>query len=62
MHMLVGKIRTKLQLEKHSCILKDNIQINREKIGYKDVNWIHLAQESVQCPALVYMVLSFRVS
>jgi hypothetical protein len=31
-----------------------------EEIGWKDVDWIHLAQDTAQCPTLVDMVLCLK--
>jgi hypothetical protein len=36
-----------------SVFRKDNIKVGLKVIGYDDVNWIHLPQDSVQWRAIV---------
>jgi hypothetical protein len=40
--------------------LEDNIRIDLRKIGWDDVDWMHLAQDRFQWRALVNKVLNFR--
>jgi hypothetical protein len=39
----------------------DNIRVDLKEIGWKGVNWIHLAQEGEQWRAVVNTVTDFRV-
>jgi hypothetical protein len=40
---------------------RENIRIDLREIGWKCVDWIHLAQDSDQRRALVNTVMNFRV-
>jgi hypothetical protein len=40
---------------------EDNIKMDLGEIGFGDVNWIHLAQDSNRWQALVNMVMSLQV-
>jgi hypothetical protein len=40
---------------------EEDIKMGLEEIGYEVVNWIHLFQDRVQCPALVNMVMNLWV-
>jgi hypothetical protein len=41
--------------------LEDNIKIDLREIGWEGMNWIHLAQDRNQWPALANTVLNLRV-
>jgi hypothetical protein len=41
---------------------EDNIKIGLERIVYKDVDWIYLAQDRVQWRNIVKPVIKFRVT
>jgi hypothetical protein len=40
---------------------EDNIRMYLKEIGWKDVNWIHLAQDRDKWLALVNMVMNLQV-
>jgi hypothetical protein len=46
--VLVGKPKGKRRFERPRCRLEDNIKMGLKDIGYKDVDWISLAQDRVQ--------------
>jgi hypothetical protein len=48
-------------LGRHRPEREDNIKMNIKGIAYEDVNWIHLAQDSVQWRALVNTVMNLRL-
>jgi hypothetical protein len=40
---------------------EDNIRMDLKEIGWKDVDWMHLARDVDQWPALMYTVMNLRV-
>jgi len=44
------------------CRWKKNIKTYLREIRYNDVDWIHLAQDRVQCRALVNMKMEHSIS
>jgi len=46
--ILVGKPEGRRPLRKPRCRWEDNIRMDLRVIGWKDVNWIHLAQDRNQ--------------
>jgi hypothetical protein len=46
--ILVGKSERKRPLERPSHGWKDNIRMDLRKIGWKGVDWMHLAQDKEQ--------------
>jgi hypothetical protein len=40
---------------------KDNIRMNLRETEWEGMNWMHLAEESDHCQALVNMVVKLRV-
>jgi hypothetical protein len=61
MQNLVGKPEEKRSLGRPKCRWKDNNRMNLRRIGLEVVDWIHLAQNTVQCPALVNTVMYLRL-
>jgi hypothetical protein len=43
--MLVRKSEGKRPLGRHRCKWEDNIKMCLREIGWRDVGWIHLAQD-----------------
>jgi hypothetical protein len=43
------------------ALMGGNIRVDLREIGWKDVDWIHLAQDRDQWQALVNMVMKLRV-
>jgi hypothetical protein len=56
--VLVGRPKGKRPLTRPRCSWEDNVWLNLWKIGIDGVNWIHLAQDMVQCLACVSMVMN----
>jgi len=54
--ILVGKPEGKRPLRRSWCRLEDNIRMDVREIGWKGVDWIHLAPDSDQWWALVSTV------
>jgi hypothetical protein len=44
-NILVGKLEGKVPLRRLRRIQKDKIRLDLRKIGYEDVDWIHLAKD-----------------
>jgi hypothetical protein len=59
--ILVGKCKERRTARRHRRKWKDNIKINLKGIECKDVEWIHLAQDGVQCRAVVNTVVNLRI-
>jgi hypothetical protein len=55
------KSEGKRPLGRHRRRWEDNIIMDLRRIGWEDVDWIHLAQDRGQCRALVNTVMGFRV-
>jgi hypothetical protein len=47
-NILVGKSEEERPLERHRLKLEDNIRTDLREIGWKGVDWIHLAQDRNQ--------------
>jgi len=58
----IGKPKRKRPLARPRYRWKDNTKVDLKEIGYKDVNWIHVAQDRVQCLILMNMVMNTWVS
>jgi len=58
---LVGKPEGKRPLGSHRRRWEDDIRMDLREIGWKVVDWIHLAQDRDQCCAFVNMVMNLRV-
>jgi hypothetical protein len=56
--VLVGKPERKIQLRIYRRKCQDNIRMNPREIGWEDVEWMHLAQDSDQWQALVNTVMN----
>jgi len=59
--VLVGWPEGKRPLGRPRCRWEDNIKMDLGAIGINDVNWICLAQDSVQWQTFVNMVMNLRV-
>jgi hypothetical protein len=59
--MLVGKHGGKIPPRRFRCRWEDNIRMDVREIGWKDMNWVHLAQDRDQWRAVVYTAMNFRV-
>jgi hypothetical protein len=60
-YILVGKPEWRRQLGRPRRRWEDNIKMNLGKIGFGDVDWIHLGQDRDRWRALVNTVMSLRV-
>jgi hypothetical protein len=58
---LAGKPEGKTPLGGPRRMWEDNITMNHRKIGWEDVDWINLAQDSDQWRAVVNMVMNLWV-
>jgi hypothetical protein len=59
--ILVGKPEGKRPLGRPRCRWVDNIKMDLRKIGWDDVDWMDMAQDTDQWRALVNTVLNLRV-
>jgi hypothetical protein len=59
--LLVGKPEGKRQLERPRRRWVDNIKMDLGEVGWGDVDWIGLAQDSNRWRALLNSVLKLRV-
>jgi predicted small integral membrane protein len=59
---LVGKPEGRRSLGRPRCRRLDNIRIDLVEVGWGDVDWIGLAQDTDRWRALVNSVLNLRVS
>jgi hypothetical protein len=61
-NILVGKHDGKRPFvtPRHRC--QDNIRMDLRETWYKDMDWMHLAQNTDQWRALVNTVINFRVT
>jgi hypothetical protein len=57
----LGLPQGKRALRKPTCRLEDNIKINLRELGWRNVDWSHLAQNRGQWWALVNTVMNFLV-
>jgi hypothetical protein len=58
---LVGKLAWKRPLGRSRCRWKDNVKTGLRKIGFGDVNWIHLTKDRDRWWALVNTVMNLQV-
>jgi hypothetical protein len=59
--VLFGKPKGSRPLKRVRCKWEDGIKMDLREIGWKGVQWIHLAQDSNQWQALVNTVKNLRV-
>ena len=59
--VLVGKSEGKKPLGILRLKWEDNIKMDLQEVGYRDVNWIELAQDRDRWRALVNEVMNLRV-
>jgi hypothetical protein len=59
--ILVGRPERKRPLERPRRGWEDNIKMDLREIKIDGENWIHLAQDRVQCRAFVNTVMNLRV-
>jgi hypothetical protein len=59
--ILVGKSEGKIPLGRTRRRWEDNIRMNLMEIGWRNVDWIHLAQDRDQWWAVVNTVMKLRV-
>jgi hypothetical protein len=59
--ILVGKLEGKRPLERPMHIWEDNIRMDPRAIGWKCVDWIHLAQDRGKWRDFVNTVMNYRV-
>jgi hypothetical protein len=59
--ILVHKSEGKRPLGRLRRRWEDNIKIDLRKIGWEDVDWIHLAQDREDYRAFVTMVMNLRI-
>jgi hypothetical protein len=60
-NILVGKPEGRRPLGRPRLRWEDNIKMDLREIGFGDVDWIHLAQDSDKWRALVNTVISLQV-
>jgi hypothetical protein len=58
---LIGKPEGKRPRGRRRCGSEDNIKMDLREIGWKVVDWIHLAQDRSRWRALVNTVMNLRV-
>jgi hypothetical protein len=58
---LVGKPEGKRSFRSPRCRWKSNIQMDLREIGWKGVDWMHLAQDSDQYQTLINTVKNLQV-
>jgi hypothetical protein len=59
--ILIGKSKRKRPLGRHRNRWEDNIRIDLREIGWKYVDWVHLAQDRDQRRAVVNTVMKMWV-
>jgi hypothetical protein len=57
----VGRPEKNRPPRRHRRRWEDNIRVDRREISWKDVGWIHLAQDREQWRTLVNTVMNLRV-
>jgi ribosome biogenesis protein Nip4 len=60
-NILVGKPEGRRSLGRPRRRWEDNIKMDLEEIGFRDVDWIHWVQDKDRWRALVNTVMSLRV-
>jgi hypothetical protein len=60
-NILVGRTEGRRPLGRPRRRWEDNIKMNLREIGFRDVDWIHLAQDRDRWRALVNTVMNLRV-
>jgi ribosome biogenesis protein Nip4 len=60
-NILVGRPEERRPLRRPRRRWEDNIKMDLRKIGFGDLDWIHLAQDRDRWRALVNTVMSLRV-
>jgi len=59
--ILVGNLEAKRPLGRHKRRWEDNISLDRRKIGWECVEWMHLAEDRDQWRALVNTIMNLQV-
>jgi hypothetical protein len=60
-NILVGRPEWRRPIGRPRRRWEDNIKMDLRKIGFGDVDWIHLAQDRARWQAVVNMVMNLRV-
>jgi hypothetical protein len=60
-NILVGRPEGRRPLGRPRRRWENNIKIDRREIGFRDVDWIYLAQDRYRWRALVNTVMNLRV-
>jgi hypothetical protein len=60
-NILVGRPEGRRPLVRPRRRWEDNIKVDVREIGFRDVDWIHLAQDRDRWRALVNTVMNLRV-
>jgi ribosome biogenesis protein Nip4 len=61
-NILVGRLEERRSLGRPKRRWEDNIKMDLREIGFGDVDWIHLAQDTDRWWAVVNTVMNLRVS
>jgi hypothetical protein len=59
--ILVGKSEGKRPLGRPRCRCEDSIRMDLGKMGWKGLDWMHLAQDKEQWPAVVNTAMNIWV-
>jgi hypothetical protein len=59
--VLVGKPEDRRPLGRPRRRREDNIKMDLREVGWRDIDWINLAQDRNRWWAVVYTVMNFRV-
>jgi hypothetical protein len=59
--VLVGRPEAKRPLGRPKCRWEDNIKMDLQEVGWGDIAWIALAQDTDRWWALVNVVMNLRV-
>jgi hypothetical protein len=59
--VLVGKPEGKRPLGRPRLRWKDNIKMNLQEVGFRDMDWIEMTQDRDRCRALVNAIMNLRV-